>query len=129
MTTAIDSALLASVRSLANRKGSHICEILEAALRLLLVEDEAKRTDTTLAPLIDRVIETRLKAMEGGLRTMIARMAHENLTLQYIICNFIVEANIPPSKVERWRTDGYKFAVLEYRRRPKPEWDQPPEDE
>jgi hypothetical protein len=58
---------------------------------------------------------------------MIAQLAYETLTLQYVVFNFLVEANIPASKVEKWRTDGRKFAIQEYRRRPR-EMDEEPLD-
>lgn len=129
LTTSIDSAVLAGIRELARRKDAQICEVIELALQRVLLEDSAARNDATLAPLMDRLIETRHKSLEGGLRTMIARLAHENLTIQYILCNFLVEASIPPSKVEKWRVDGRKFAIHEFRRRPQPELERPPTDD
>ncbi|HWI51232.1 MAG TPA: hypothetical protein VNT01_03710 [Symbiobacteriaceae bacterium] len=128
LTTAVDSALLANIRDLARRKEVQICEIVDLALRQAAQEDAAARTDSLLAPLVDRVIETRMKYLEGGLRKMIARLAYENLSITYILCNFIVEANIPAGKVEKWRVDGRKFAVQEFRKR-RNEYEDSPEDE
>lgn len=128
-TTVLDQGLQQDIRALAKRKSAKICDLIELAMRRLLLEDTAARQDAILAPLVGRVIETHHKKLEGGLRTMIARLAHENLAIQYILCNFLVEANIPASKVERWRTDGQKFAIQEFRRRPKPELEEPPEDD
>jgi hypothetical protein len=117
--TKLDPGIVDRIRTLAKRKDAQICEVAELAFSRYLQEDTAARTDATMAPLIDRMIETRHKGLEGGLRSMIARLAFETLTLQYILCNFLVEANIPASKVERWRTDGRKFAVQEFRRKPR----------
>ncbi|HWI51377.1 MAG TPA: hypothetical protein VNT01_04470 [Symbiobacteriaceae bacterium] len=128
LTTTVDSAILANIRDLARRKDAHISEIMDLALRRVAMEDAAARTDSLLAPLVDRVIETRLKSLECGLRKMIARLAFENLSITYILCNFIVEANVPPGKVEKWRTDGRKFAVQEFRKR-RNEYEDAPEDE
>ncbi|HYF90935.1 MAG TPA: hypothetical protein VD969_01680 [Symbiobacteriaceae bacterium] len=126
--TFVDSAIIAGIRETAKRKKARICQVTELALLRYLQEDEAGKTDAHLAPLIDRVIQTRLTHLEGGLRTMIARLAHENLAIMYVVCNFIVEANVPPGKVEKWRKDGYKFAVQEFRKRPNRYEDPPDED-
>ncbi|HWI52832.1 MAG TPA: hypothetical protein VNT01_11905 [Symbiobacteriaceae bacterium] len=115
--TKLDPAIVTGIREIAKRKGVRICDAAELALLRYVQEDAAGRTDAHLAPLVDRVIETRLKSLEGGLRKMIARLAFENLSITYILCNFIVEANVPPGKVEKWRTDGRKFAVQEFRKR------------
>lgn len=128
ITTTVDSVLLANIRDLARRKDAQICEIVDLALRRVALEDTAVRTDSQMAPLVDRMIETRLKSLEGGLRTMIARLAYENLTHMYVFLNFLVEASIPAAKVEKWRTDGRKFAIHEFRRKP-PELKDDPEDE
>jgi hypothetical protein len=126
--TFIDPAIYAGIREVAKRKKARVCDVAELAFQRYLQEDTANRTDALMAPVIDRVIETRLKRLEGGLRTMIARLAYENLTLQYILCNFLVEASIPAAKVEKWRQDGRKFANQEYRRQ-RPEFEAPPEDD
>ncbi|HYF76767.1 MAG TPA: hypothetical protein VD973_06535 [Symbiobacteriaceae bacterium] len=126
--TKVDPAILAGVREIAKRKGVRICDVSEMALLSYIQGDAAGRTDAHLSPLIDRVMETRLKYLEGGLRKMIARLAYENLAITYILCNFIVEANVPAGKVEKWRVDGRKFAVQEFRKR-RNEYEDSPEDE
>jgi hypothetical protein len=125
--TKIDPAILAGIREVAKRKKGRICDVAELALLRYIQEDAANRTDAHLAPLVDKVIETRVKSLEGGLRKMIARLAYENLSITYVLCNFIVEANVPASKVEKWRVDGRKFAVQEFRRR-RSEYEDDPED-
>lgn len=127
-TTVVDLGLQQDIRALAKRKKAKICDVVELALRRHLMEETATREDAALAPLVGRVIETQHKKLEGGLRTMIARLAHENLAIQYILCNFMVEASVPTAKVERWRTDGKKFAIQEFRRK-RPELEEPPEDD
>jgi hypothetical protein len=126
--TYVDAAILSGIREVAQRKKARICEVTELALLRYLQEDASGRTDAHLAPLVDRVIESRLKYLEGGLRKMIARLAYENLAIAYILCNFIVEANVPAGKVEKWRVDGRKFAVQEFRKR-RNEYEDSPEDE
>jgi len=125
--THVDPLLYADIRAVAKRKNARVCDVVELAFLRYLQEDTADRVDANMAPLIDRLIQTRHKSLEGGLRRMIARIAFETLTTQYILFNFMVEASIPPAKVEKWRADGRKYAIQEYRRK-RSEYEDTPND-
>lgn len=81
-----------------------------------MADDVASRNDATLAPIIDRLIQERHRRLEGGLRTMIARVAYEVIRSQYVLLNFITDAGIPPAKVSEWHKQGWRYAVKEFKR-------------
>ncbi len=92
---------------------------MEKALRNLLAEEAADRTERTYLPEIERVLQERHKRMEASLRSMIARSALEVLRSQYIWLNFVTEAGVSPGKVETWREQGWHYAVKEFKRQPR----------
>jgi hypothetical protein len=124
----LETTLDKEVRLLAKRRSTTVRTVIEEALRTELLTDAAGRTDGELAPLIDRLLLDRHRRLEGGLRSMIARVAYEVLRTQYILLHFIVTAGVAEARVDKWREDGWLFAVREFKNQPKTEVEREEED-
>jgi len=120
-TYRVEEGLYLQAADLARSKGLTMRALIEKALRNLLAEEAADRTERTYLPEIDRVLQERHKRMEASLRSMIARSALEVLRSQYIWLNFVTEAGVSPGKVETWREQGWLYAVKEFKRQPRSE--------
>lgn len=115
-TVAIDNGLAQRAKELAQRQRTTFRELVEQGLSLQVEADTAGHSDSTLAPLIERILLERHRRLEAGLRTMMARVAYELLRSQYVWFNFMAEAGVQPSKVSRWHEEGWGFAVKEFKR-------------
>lgn len=113
------------MREAARRNGVTQRAVIEEALRLYLAAEEAARTDGHLAPLINRVIHDQHQVLGKGLRSLLARIGQEIIRTQYVLLNFMAAAGIPETKIETWRSDGWRYAVREFKTRPAEE---PPPD-
>lgn len=90
--------------------------LVERGLAFQTSDNLASRTDSNLAPIIDRLIQERHRRLESGLRTMIARTAYEVIRTQYVLLNFLTEAGIQSAKVSDWHKQGWRYAVKEFKR-------------
>lgn len=79
--------------------------------------------------MVDRVVQERHQRLEAGLRTMIARVAHEVLRSQFVWLNFVTEAGVSASKVDTWYDQGWQYAVREFRRQRRKDEGSEPEEE
>jgi len=117
----IDSALYDRVRDLSETRATPMRDLLEQALRRILVEEAASRNEADLAPLVDKVLRDRNRRLETGLRTMMARIGFEVLRSHFVLMNFITEAGIQPSRVNTWHEQGWQYAIKEFRQTPEPD--------
>lgn len=115
-TIVMDSQLFEAVKAHARQDRSTIRSVVERALGAYLLEATARQMDAQLAPVVDRLLQERHQRLESGLRTMIARVAHEVLRTQFVWLNFVTEAGVPPSKVDSWYDQGWHYAIREFRR-------------
>lgn len=115
-TVVMDSQLFAELKTRARQDKATMRAVVERALKAYLTEQSAHQNDAHLAPLVDRLIQDRHQRLEAGLRTMIARVAHEVLRSQFVWLNFVSEAGVPASKVDSWYDQGWHYAVREFRR-------------
>jgi hypothetical protein len=103
---------------MARRDETTITEVINRALFREIQQDTATHEDASIAPVIEQLLKDRHGRLETGLRNFIARVAHEVLRNQYILCTFLNTAGVKPDQLRGWRTDGYKWAVKELRQRP-----------
>lgn len=115
-TVIMDSQLFGQVKARAQEDNATMRAVVERALKAYLTERVVHQNDAHLAPLVDRLIQDRHQRLEAGLRTMIARVAHEVLRTQFVWLNFVTEAGVPASKVDSWYDQGWHYAVREFRR-------------
>lgn len=121
----LDSAMSNDLKETARRYGVTQRAVIEEALRFYLSADAAARTDEQLAPIINRVVQDQHQVLGKGLRTLIVRIGHEIMRTQFVLLNFMAAAGIPESKVDKWHSDGWRYAVREFKQRPTEE--PPPE--
>ena len=117
----IDNDLYHRLGLVAKRQETTVTELINRAIAQALTEDAAKQEDATLGPLVEEVLKDRHGRLEAGLRTMLARVAHEVLRNQFLLCSFFDSVGVKPSQITTWRTQGYQWAVKDFRLKPKDE--------
>lgn len=107
----LEPALMEEVRSSAKAKGQTIKDFMEDALRAHARADTASRNDAAVAPMIAEVLADNLHASNTSLRKLLVRVACDLLRQEYILCEFLIRANIPAKEVAEWREQGWRWAV------------------
>lgn len=111
------------LHDLAHRRGF---DTTLAFLRHLIAqaqeEDAAERTDRTMAPIVSQQLKTIIFPMRDGLHSLNAKVGHEVLRTQYILCQFILylltdhiedplQKEAAEKMVWQWYEDGWSTAT------------------
>jgi len=123
-TLRIQPGNYADIERLAKQWGATRSELVNRAIREFVVQKTAERDEANVIPAIRRALEEVLERHEKRIVSLLVRNGMESLRLQYLLLNFMTEASIPAGKADRWRNDAWKFARIEYRRRPNPDEDE-----
>lgn len=115
----IDDGAYNDLRTLAERRGTTLQDLILDAISNELREDAAKRTADLLRASLHEVMEDRLQQVEYGLRRLIAVVGMEALRTQFVLLNFLVDAGIPKERVDAWREQGHEYAVRQLKNRTK----------
>jgi hypothetical protein len=121
----LEDPLLNQVREVARQWGVTQRAVIEDALRYYLAAETATRTDADLAPLINRLIQDQHQTLGKGLRSLTVRVGHEIIRTQYILMNFMAKVGMPESTVDKWHSDGWRYAVREFKLKPDTEGEGP----
>jgi predicted transcriptional regulator len=113
----IEPGLYDRVERIADRRGCTRSEVVNRALEEYIQREILQSDESHVAGILARTIEEALVKTGNRWGTLMVRNGLESLRLEYVLFNFLVEAGIPTGKVEKWRTDGWKYAVQEYKRR------------
>jgi hypothetical protein len=114
----LDESTTAAIREIARRQGRSQRAVIEEALQAYVLADTAGRTDSTMAPLIHQMLQDQHHTLGKGFRSVMVRVGHEMMRTQYVLYNFMVMAGMTEAQVERWREDGWRYAIKEFKQRP-----------
>jgi predicted transcriptional regulator len=117
-TLMIEPMLYDQVERLARRRGSTRSDVVNQALREFIERQLLETEESQVAGRVAHAVEDGLERVNQRWSTLLVRNGMEALRLQYVLFNFLNEAGIPPSKIEKWREQGWNYAVQEYRRKP-----------
>jgi hypothetical protein len=120
-TLRIQPGNYADLERLAKEWGATRSELVNRAIREFVVRKTAERDEANVIPAIKHALDEVLEKHEKRLVTLLVRNGMETMRLQYLLLNFITEANIPAGKADKWRNDGWLYAAKEYKRRPIPD--------
>lgn len=117
-TLMIDPGLYDQVERLAQRWGATRSEVVNRALSEFIQRQLLESEESQVASKVAHAVEDGLERVNRRWATLLVRNGMEALRTQYVLFNFLKEAGIPPSQIEKWRNEGWNFAIKEYKRRP-----------
>jgi predicted transcriptional regulator len=117
-TLMIEPALYEQVERLAQRWRATRSEVVNKALSEFIQRQLLEDEESQVAGKVANAVQDALERVNQRWSTLLVRNGMEALRLQYVMFNFLNEAGISPSKIEKWREQGWNYAVQEYKRRP-----------
>ncbi|HYG58679.1 MAG TPA: hypothetical protein VD902_11535 [Symbiobacteriaceae bacterium] len=110
----LKQAIAVSARSL----GVSQNVLMVDAIRRYVREKTADQAEAEIAPLLSEIVTGTVRSHATGQRRMTVRLAYEVLRLQYVLCEFMVQAGISAGHIETWRSDGWTWAVKVFKQQP-----------
>lgn len=115
-TLMIHPHIYEQVERLAKRWGTSRSDVVNKALDDFTQRKLIESDQEHVSGVVFKEVYEGMHMVVKPLRALVARNGMETLRLQYILFHFMNTAGIAEARIEKWREDGWNYAVREYRK-------------